>query len=274
MLSRSPHMLLAWLVVAATSTSHAADLSGPDRIQAGQVLILTAETDDKAIHAWILPSGFQQDVMKDQDHLVTIPNAAGLLEFILVETDGESIVVSRHQVEVTDGPDDPSADVVVSESPFQDPPPKKESDDGPPPDSVTGKANRPGDPVPGDAGGNQPIVPEEKKPLPPKALAPETPVPGPRTTAQLRPSETLKPEQKLPLVILYTMPNCYWCDKWKSDDLPKLKQTGWRYVEDGSMKGVAKFPSFEVVAGGKKVFLEGYQTAADLKRTIERLSGQ
>jgi hypothetical protein len=116
-------------------------------------------------------------------------------------------------------------------------------------------------------------------PVPEVAPAPKGP---PKVAAEVKIHEPKKlAERKTakvtddprPMLIYYSMPvfqgYCPACVKWKAEEFDKLR--GWTYAEESSGKGISAFPSFEVRSGGHSQFIEGYQTAAQLKAIAKSL---
>lgn len=74
-------------------------------------------------------------------------------------------------------------------------------------------------------------------------------------------------------VVLYTVPNCLWCDKWQSMELQPmldLSSVDYRAVQD-DRRQFDKHPTFVLSKNGKSVTLTGYQPAATIIAEIGKL---
>ena len=72
-------------------------------------------------------------------------------------------------------------------------------------------------------------------------------------------------------VVMYSGPNCLWCDKWKSMELQPLldsSRADYREIEDTSKPVL---PTFLLQRNGRQVVLSGYQTTAKILEELSKL---
>lgn len=70
-------------------------------------------------------------------------------------------------------------------------------------------------------------------------------------------------------VIMYSIPNCGWCDQWESLHKQKLVDKGWAVKRlDDPDRQFAKYPSFRVFAKNRWTTHNGYMTFTQLRELL------
>lgn len=75
------------------------------------------------------------------------------------------------------------------------------------------------------------------------------------------------PHYEQPLVIVHTIPNCVWCDKFKNEEIPHIKGVDFRFT----VGGATDYPSFTIKAHGKSQFVSGFLTRHELIKIIDEM---
>ena len=71
--------------------------------------------------------------------------------------------------------------------------------------------------------------------------------------------------QQIPSLTVFVTENCYWCNYWKENDLPKM--TGWNITFVTS--GARLYPSYIINYNGRTTSYTGYTTSNILKQHIQ-----
>lgn len=73
----------------------------------------------------------------------------------------------------------------------------------------------------------------------------------------------------VPTVVRTSSPGCVWCKRWEDNELPKLKQAGWKLV-DGQVPG-SGVPRFDLRVGVDNHIHTGFWSFADMERKAAEL---